>query len=103
MQTEHLHCLSRLLLEEGCAPGRASQLSKEKHRSNANKEEEESEEENDEVDDLGKEKRKRRALIRERVLEQWQTLIILKDEQTGVDSGWFEEICEVEVGRWEER
>lgn len=67
--------------------------------------ESESEEESgDEADDdLGKEKRKRRARIRERVMEEWQALTLLKDEERGIDSEWFEDVCQVEVGRWEER
>lgn len=36
-------------------------------------------------------------------MEEWQVLALLQDKETGVDSAWLEEICEVEVGRWEER
>lgn len=100
--------MCRLLIDEGCAPGRAVDTSKEMERSVKDKKDEredegEEEEEIDEIDDIGKRKRKRRAIIRERVMERWQALALLKGTETGIDAEWFEEICEVEVGRWEER
>lgn len=99
LQTEHLYTLTARLLEEGCAPGKRIV----KHQTREEEDEESEEESGEETDDLGKEKRKRRARIRERVMEEWQTLSLLKDEESGIDSEWFENVCQVEVGRWEER
>jgi hypothetical protein len=102
LQSEHLHCLNKLLLEHGCAPGSPESLSTAK-RKEANRDEEdddEGSEAEDDNDDQGKEKRKNRARIRERVMEEWQKLTFLQDEVSGINANWLEDICEVEVGRW---
>lgn len=100
LQTEHLHCLNRLLLSDGCAPGPVENSSKtiEKDRQERNEEDEESEDGED--DGQAKEKRKTRARVRERVMEEWQKLALLQDKESGINANWFEDLCEVEVGRW---
>lgn len=65
--------------------------------------EEDEEDERDLESSGAKAARKARALVRQRVLEEWQALPMLSDGRTGQDANWFEDICEAEVGRWEER
>lgn len=112
IQTSHLQYLSDTLCKEGCAPGAplASQLIEEDKRKGRN--DEEAEEETVQSDDESEEegdrytnklKRKGRRRVREKVLEEWRTLAFLHDEKSKMDAELFEDICEVEVGRYEER
>jgi hypothetical protein len=63
--------------------------------------EEDSDEEDSDVTQ-SKANRKKTALIRQRILEEWQALPYLQGDRHCQDSEWFEDICEAEVGRWNE-
>ncbi|UZJ51783.1 hypothetical protein CBS101457_001103 [Exobasidium rhododendri] len=103
LQTEHLHCLNRHLLQDTCAPGLNANKKEGRTLTTKKKdEEEESSEDDEDDDDRGKEVRKLRARTRERVLEEWQKLAFLNEEKSGVSASWFDDVCEVEVGRWTE-
>jgi hypothetical protein len=105
VQTEHLNCLTQLLLEKGCAPGDSALLEGSRRRDDhtSDDEGESEEEENDEDDEPGRERQKMRARVRERIMEEWQKLALVTSQDLEMNVEWFEDVCEVEVGRWEER
>jgi hypothetical protein len=92
--------LNRLLLHDACAPGPRQDIFLDKGADSEEKDEKEDESEDGEVDDQSKEKRKSRARTRERVMEEWAKLPLLNEEKSGVSAAWFDDVCEVEVGRW---
>ncbi|MCO5613827.1 hypothetical protein L7F22_068105 [Adiantum nelumboides] len=115
IQTDHLNTIITILFDQGCITGQSAGVrddvqqkdKKEGVRGEENEEDEEEEEEDEESasnqeSPASKKARKLRALIRQRVMEEWQALPHLRDEQNP-DPMWFEDVCSAEVGRWEER
>lgn len=113
IQTDHLQTIVDILFDQGCVTGRSAGVQDDDHQTekkegvrgdDKEEEDEEEEEENEEVQEspASKKARKLRALIRQRVMEEWQALPYLRDEHNP-DPMWFEDVCSAEVGRWDER
>ncbi|PWN35294.1 uncharacterized protein FA14DRAFT_189279 [Meira miltonrushii] len=111
IQTDHLQTIVDILFDQGCVTGRSASIQdddqqkekKEGVRGDDNEEDEEEEENEDTQESpASKKARKLRALIRQRIMEEWQALPHLRDEHNP-DPMWFEDVCSAEVGRWDER
>lgn len=98
LQTAQLQSLVEILFKDGCAPEMDPQNTVLQPNSDHDEDQEENEAEASHTAHF-----KRRALVRQRVLELWQSLPLLSDGKGLLTVRWLEDICSVEVGRWEEQ
>lgn len=107
IQTDYLQMIITILFDQGCITGTSAKAQEDIHfrgfrAEEKNEENDEEEEEEEQESSTSKKARKVRALVRQRILEEWQALSFLRDDRNP-DPMWFEDVCSAEVSRWDER
>lgn len=108
VQTSTLEVMTDELVRRGTAPGDPStSLAKEQRRLDDGAEGEVEEAPNEDNEERSANadrisKARRRGEHRERILQVCKRLDDLRDERGVWLADWFEDLCEVEVGRWDE-